>query len=120
MVTLTMSDAKVGPGIRSCSSFGKLVGQLVLGFEKRDAPMHIQRRMQRPPRPWSTTGRKRAGTSARGRNSKQPDQTHDSRRPVAPPSDRTDVDSRRTGQWNGSRGQGSGTRAGEGNYTRGR
>ena len=47
MITMTMSDAKVDPSIRICSSFGKLVGQLVLGFEKRDAPMHIQRRMQR-------------------------------------------------------------------------
>ena len=56
MVTMTMSDAKVeGKG----SSFGKLVGQLVLGFEKRDAPMHIQRRMQKAPRPWSTGGRKK-------------------------------------------------------------
>ena len=36
----------------------------------------------------------------------------DSRRP-----DQT-RDSRRTGQWNGSRGQGSGTRAGQGNYAR--
>jgi hypothetical protein len=120
MVTITMSDAKVGPGSRSCSSFGKLVGQLVLGFEKRDAPMYIQRRMQKPPRPWCTGGRKKAATSGRGRSMpaepwrrQQEDRTDgDSRRP-----DQT-RDSRWTGQWNGSRGQGSGKRAGQGNYAR--
>jgi hypothetical protein len=46
MVTMAMSDAKVDgrPG-----SFGKKVGQMVLGFEKRDAPLHLQRRIQKPP-----------------------------------------------------------------------
>jgi hypothetical protein len=53
---MALSDAKVNgrPG-----SFGKKVGQMVLGFEKRDAPLHLQRRMQKPPRPWQATGRKK-------------------------------------------------------------
>jgi hypothetical protein len=38
MVTLTMSDAK---GDGRLGSFGKKVGQMVLGFEKRDAPLHL-------------------------------------------------------------------------------
>jgi hypothetical protein len=53
MVTMTLSDAEVKGKV---SSFGKKVGQLVLGFEKRDAPLHLPRQMQKPPRPWSVTG----------------------------------------------------------------
>ena len=121
---MTMSDAEVEG---RPSSFGKLVGQLVLGFQKRDAPMHIQRRMQKPPRPWSTTGRKKVAPSPRGgyRYSKQPYQPYDSRRPYNAPSDRTSGGNSRSrgggsGWDNGSRGQGSRTRAGEGHTTRGR
>ena len=120
MVTMTMSDAEVEGRI---SSFGKLVGQLVLGFEKRDAPMHIQRRMQKPPRPWSTTGRKKVEPSSRGGHSTMPYQPYDSRRPYNAPSDRTGGGNSRSsgggsGWDNGSRGQGSRTRAGEGHYAR--
>ena len=86
MVTMTMSDAEVEGRL---SSFGKLVGQLVLGFQKRDAPMHIQRRMQKPPRPWSTTGRKEVEPSFRGGYSTQHYQPYDPRRPYNAPSDRT-------------------------------
>jgi hypothetical protein len=34
------------------------VGQIVLGFEKREAPLHVQRRMSKPPKPWAAEGRR--------------------------------------------------------------
>jgi hypothetical protein len=83
MVTMTLSDAEVKGKV---SSFGKKVGQLVLGFEKRDAPLHLPRQMQKPPRPWSVTGRKYSRPSFRGGYSKRPYQPWDSTRPYTAPS----------------------------------
>jgi hypothetical protein len=109
MVTMAMSDAKVEgrPG-----SFGKKVGQMVLGFEKRDAPLHLQRRIQKPPRPWNPVGRKKVGPSFRGGYSTRSYQPYDPTRPSTAPSDRPDGGSSRS-SWGGSgwgnisRGQGS-------------
>jgi hypothetical protein len=44
-------DTVGGHDGRRQGSFGKKIGQTILGFEKRDAPLHLQRRMSTPPRP---------------------------------------------------------------------
>jgi hypothetical protein len=83
VVTMTLSDAKADG---RPWSFGKKVGQMVLGFEKRDAPLHLQRRMQKPPRPWQATGEKNSGSSSRGGYSTKPYQPWDPKGPYTAPS----------------------------------
>jgi hypothetical protein len=66
MVTMHDGAVRREGGWQNRKLWEEGVGQMALGFEKGDAPLHLQRRMQKPPRPWQ---RKPRGEKTAGRPS---------------------------------------------------